>query len=73
MQPEKLLIVMALPQESRGLLERAGAEIHANILAGVRAGKLAAVIGQTARFEQIPAAIDAMGNRATVGRTVVLL
>jgi adenosylhomocysteine nucleosidase len=27
MQPEKLLIVMALPQESRGLLERAGAEV----------------------------------------------
>jgi len=27
MQPAKLLIVMALPQESRGLLERAGAEI----------------------------------------------
>ncbi|HEY6126257.1 MAG TPA: 5'-nucleosidase [Steroidobacteraceae bacterium] len=27
MQPSKLLIVMALPQESRGLLERAGAEV----------------------------------------------
>jgi NADPH:quinone reductase-like Zn-dependent oxidoreductase len=50
-----------------------GAEIHANILAGVRAGKLAAVIGQTARFAQIPAAIDAMGKRATVGRTIVML
>ncbi len=50
-----------------------GAEIHAHILAGVRAGKLAAVIGQTAPFAQIPAAIDAMGKRATTGRTVVTL
>lgn len=50
-----------------------GAEIHSSILAGVRAGTLAAVIGQTAGFAEIPAAINAMANRATVGRTIVMI
>jgi NADPH:quinone reductase len=35
--------------------------------------KIKAVIGQTIDFEAIPAAIEAMANRETVGRTVVML
>ena len=31
------------------------------------------VIGRVVEFEELPAAIDAMANRQTVGRTIVKL
>lgn len=37
------------------------------------AGAIRAVIGETVGFDAVPAAIDAMANRKTVGRTVVRL
>ena len=39
----------------------------------VLAGKIKPVIGQTIDFEDIPAAIEAMANRQTIGRTIVML
>jgi NADPH2:quinone reductase len=53
----------------RALGERANAEI----LGLVRAGAVRAVVGQTVPFDELPAAIDAMANRGTTGRTVVLV
>ena len=37
------------------------------------AGKIKPVIGKTIDFEAIPVEIEAMANRETIGRTVVLL
>ena len=39
----------------------------------VQAGRVRAVVGQTVGFEDLPAALEAMANRATVGRTVAVL
>ncbi len=50
-----------------------GAQIMREIIDLYAAGSIRAVVGQTVDFEAIPAAIDAMANRRTVGRTVVLL
>jgi hypothetical protein len=35
--------------------------------------ELRAVVGRVVEFEEIPAAIEAMANRETVGRTIVKL
>ena len=37
------------------------------------AKKLRPVIGRVVAFEEIPAAIEAMANRETIGRTIVRL
>jgi len=50
-----------------------GAEITRDIVDMVKAGRIRAVVGKVAEFEELPAAIKAMGNRETVGRTIVKL
>ena len=44
-----------------------------NIIDFVLAGKVKPVVGKVIAFDDIPAEIEAMGNRQTVGRTVVIL
>ncbi len=50
-----------------------GQRITSEIVDLVLAKKVRPLVGQTIRFEDIPAAIEAMANRDTVGRTVALL
>jgi NADPH:quinone reductase len=50
-----------------------GQRITGEIIDLVRAGKIRAVVGRVIDFEDIPAEIEAMANRETVGRTVALL
>jgi NADPH2:quinone reductase len=50
-----------------------GAEIMCEIVELVLAEKIKPVIGQVVEFDEIPAAIEAMENRRTVGRTIVML
>ncbi len=50
-----------------------GERLHAELLALFAAGKLRAIVGQEVRFAELPAALDAMEQRRTVGRTVVRL
>ena len=50
-----------------------GAQIMRTIVDMVRAKRVRAVVGHVVEFDEIPAAIEAMANRATVGRTVVKL
>jgi len=52
---------------------RRGQEITQQIVELVRSGKLKPVIGSVVDFEEIPAAIEAMAKRQTVGRTIVKL
>lgn len=50
-----------------------GAKIMREVVAGVIAKKLKPVIGKVVEFDEIPAAIEAMANRESVGRTIVKL
>jgi NADPH:quinone reductase len=50
-----------------------GARITNEIVDLVLAKRVKPVIGRVAAFEDLPAAIEALGNRATVGRTIVKL
>jgi NADPH:quinone reductase len=50
-----------------------GAEITRAVVDLVLAKKVRPVIGRVAEFEDLPAAIEAMANRQTVGRTIVKL
>jgi len=50
-----------------------GEEIMRKILDLVLAGKVRPVVGSVVGFEEIPAAIETMANRETVGRTVVVV
>jgi len=50
-----------------------GAQIMRTIVDMVKAKRVRAVVGHVVEFDEIPAAIEAMANRATVGRTVVKL
>ncbi len=50
-----------------------GAQIMREIVGLVDHGAVKAVVGRTVTFDEIPAAIDAMARRQTVGRTVALL
>jgi NADPH2:quinone reductase len=52
---------------------RDGEKLHADLLALFAAGKLRPVVGQEVPFRELPAALDAMEQRNTVGRTVVRL
>ena len=52
---------------------RDGEQLHAELLALFAAGKLRAIVGQEVPFRELPAALDAMEQRQTVGRTVVRL
>ncbi len=49
-----------------------GARIMDEIVGLVLAGALKAVVGRVVAFDEIPAAIDALARRQTVGRTVAL-
>ena len=50
-----------------------GAEITRNIVEMVTTKRIRPVVGNVVEFEDVPAALEAMGNRETVGRTVVRL
>lgn len=50
-----------------------GARIHRQILDLVLARKIRAVVGREVGFEELPAAMEAMAARETVGRTIVRL
>ena len=53
--------------------DQLGAQIMREIVALVLAKKVTPVIGRVVEFEDIPAAIEAMANRETVGRTIAML
>jgi len=53
--------------------EALGERIMHEIVELVLAQKIKPVIGQTIEFEAIPGAIEAMANRQTIGRTIVML
>ncbi|MGZ6931991.1 MAG: quinone oxidoreductase family protein [Acidimicrobiia bacterium] len=77
-----VLLAYAVP-EIRALVKQAmgfnflphelGERITGDILDRVRAGRVRAVVGETVGFDDIPAAITAMAERRTMGRTVVML
>jgi len=50
-----------------------GARIMHEVVALVRAGRVKPVVGRVIGFDGIPAAIEAMANRETVGRTIALV
>jgi len=50
-----------------------GKEITRNIVEMVKAKRVRAVVGKVVEFDDVPTAIEAMGNRETVGRTIVKL
>ena len=50
-----------------------GARIQREIVEGVLRKELRPVVGRVVEFEEIPAAVEAMANRETVGRTIVKL
>ena len=50
-----------------------GERIMQEVVDLVRAKKVRAVVGRVIEFDDIPAEIEAMANRETVGRTVALL
>jgi NADPH:quinone reductase len=50
-----------------------GARIMREVVALVRAGKVKPVVGRVVGFEDIPAAMEAMARRETVGRTIALV
>ncbi len=50
-----------------------GEHVMREIVRLVLAGEVRPVIGKVVDFDEIPAAIEAMANRETVGRTVVIL
>jgi NADPH2:quinone reductase len=76
-----VLLAYAVP-EIRALVKQAmgfnflprelGERITADVVDRVRAGRIRAVVGSTIDFGEIPAAITAMADRATVGRTVAV-
>jgi NADPH2:quinone reductase len=53
--------------------DRLGQEITREIVQLVLAKKVRPVVGQVVAMEQIPAAMEAMASRQTVGRTIVKL
>jgi NADPH2:quinone reductase len=52
---------------------RDGEQLHAALLELFAAGKIRAIVGQEVPFLELPAALDAMEQRRTVGRSVVRL
>ncbi|MDZ4824980.1 MAG: zinc-binding dehydrogenase [Actinomycetota bacterium] len=50
-----------------------GEQIMGEVVELVAAGKVKPVVGSVIGFDDIPTAIEAMANRETVGRTVVVL
>jgi len=54
-------------------LNTLGEQITRNVAEMVKAKRVRAVVGKVVEFEDVPAAIESMGNRETVGRTIVKL
>ena len=50
-----------------------GVRISGEIVDLVRSKAVRPVVGQTVEFDQLPAAVEAMANRATTGRTIVMV
>lgn len=50
-----------------------GQQINEQIVKMVQAQRIRAIVGRVVEFDDLPAAIEAMGNRETVGRTIVKL
>jgi NADPH2:quinone reductase len=50
-----------------------GERIMREIVDLVLAGKIRPVVGSVVDFDEIPEAMEAMANRETVGRTIVML
>jgi NADPH2:quinone reductase len=50
-----------------------GEQMTASIVDLVLAGKVRPVVGSVVRFDELPAAIDAMADRRTTGRTIVMV
>jgi len=50
-----------------------GDRISAEIIDLVRGKQVRPVVGQTVTFDDLPAAVEAMATRATVGRTIVMV
>lgn len=50
-----------------------GNAMHDQLVAGVRSGAFRANVGRVVDFDQIPAEIEALADRSTIGRTVVTL
>jgi NADPH:quinone reductase len=48
-----------------------GEQMMGSIIELVRSGAVRPVVGRVVPFEEVPAAIDAMANRATTGRTII--
>ena len=48
-----------------------GDEVHAHLLELLRAGRIHPLVGKTVTFEELPAALEEMEARATIGRVVV--
>jgi NADPH:quinone reductase len=55
------------------LTREQGESMTATIVELVTSGAVRAVVGQVVAFDDVPAAIEAMANRETVGRTIVML
>ena len=49
-----------------------GEAVHASLVELLDAGRIRPLVGRVVGFEELPAALDAMGDRATTGRVVVV-
>ena len=61
------------PTSSPAATDLAIRDIMQEIIELVRAAKVRAVVGRVIDFDDIPAEIEAMANRETIGRTVAVL
>jgi D-arabinose 1-dehydrogenase-like Zn-dependent alcohol dehydrogenase len=50
-----------------------GASIMEGVVSLVEQGKVRAVIGETVTFDELPASLERMSRRESIGRTVVLI
>jgi NADPH2:quinone reductase len=48
-------------------------EVHAKLLAMLERGEIRPVVDREVAFEELPAALEAMAARETIGRVVVRL
>ena len=71
--PEPLVPMMKRGMGWNFVPSSVGARITREVCALVTAGKVRAVIGRVASFDEVPEALEALVSRATTGRTVVRL
>jgi len=72
-QPPEMAAVLKTAMGWNFATSELGANIMREIVELVLAGEVRPVIGETIDFEDIPEKIEAMANRQTTGRTVVVL